>query len=121
MSDDRNNRDLIFYLPQYLMVLPYHGKTRILFYVEKSNMSAVKTIVGDFNSLNDKEKLDFLFVSLMIYDEQFYIKPSVRQLMVRDKKLIKLYKSTESKHGDWSSCEKLSKFRDYTNYFLPLK
>lgn len=105
----------------YLMVFPYHGKTRILFYVEKSNMSAVKTIVADFNSLNDKEKLDFLFVSLMIYDEQFYIKPSVRQLMVRDKMLIKLYKSTESKHGDWSSCKKLSKFRDYTNYFLPLK
>lgn len=105
----------------YLMVLPYHGKTRILFYVEKSNMSAVKTIVNDFNSLSDKEKLDFLFVSLMTYDEQFYIKPSVRELMVHDRKLIKLYKSTESKNGNWSSCKKLSKFRDYTNYFLPLK
>lgn len=105
----------------YLMALPYHGKTRILFYVEKGNMSAVKTIVNDFNSLNDKEKLDFLFVSLMTYDEQFYIKPSVRELMVHDRKLIKLYKSTESKNGDWSSCKKLSKFRDYTNYFLPLK
>lgn len=105
----------------YLMVLPYHGKTRILFYVGKSNMAAVKTIVNDFNSLSDKEKLDFLFVSLMIYDEQFYIKPSVRELMVHDRKLIKLYKSTESKNGDWSSCKKLSRFRDYTNYFLPLK
>ena len=105
----------------YLMVLPYHGKTRILFYVEKSNMAAVKTIVNAFNSLNDKEKLDFLFVSLMIYDEQFYIKPSARELMVHDRKLIKLYKSTESKNGDWSSCKKLSKFRDYINYFLPLK
>ena len=79
----------------------------------------MSTIANDFNSLNDKEKLDFLFVLLMIYDEQFYIKPSVRELMFHDRKLIKLYKSTESKNGNWSSCKKLSKFRDYTSYFLP--
>ena len=60
----------------YLMVLPYKGKTRVIFYIEKSSVPNVQKIINDFESLNEEDKLHFLFVSLIIHDQQFYMAPS---------------------------------------------
>ena len=60
----------------YLMILPYSGKTRVLFFIEKNNAMNVQTIVDEFNNLSVEEKLHFLFISLIIHDQQFYMSPS---------------------------------------------
>ncbi len=100
----------------YLMVLPYNGKTRVLFYIEKKGLEDVQAVVDQFGALSDDDKLHFLFVSLIIHDQQFHMSPSFAENIVKkDKKLSKLYVDTE-KHLDHQS--KIKNFRKYTNYLL---
>lgn len=107
-----NNRCRYF----YLMILPYKGKTKILFYIEKSNISNVQSIVDGFNNLLDKEKLHFLFISLIIHDQQFYLSPSfANKIFKKDKALVRLYTNTDRS----ISCQsKIKDFRKYKNYLL---
>ena len=72
----------------YLMILPYNGKTRVLFYIEKNNVQYVKNIIEQFKELSEIDKLHFLFISLIIYNEQFYMRPSFKDMLLKDKKLI---------------------------------
>lgn len=97
----------------YLMILPFNGKTRILFYIENSNLNNVKPIVDDFNNLNDAEKLHFIFVSLIIHDQEFYMSPSfANNIFKKDKKLVKLYTLTENIEEQY----RIRDFRYYSNY-----
>lgn len=100
----------------YLMVLPYKGKTRVLFFIEKSNVANVQSIVDDFNNLSDEDKLHFLFVSLVIHDEQFYMSPSfASNIFKKDKAIVKLYTRTD-KYISYQS--RIKDFRSYTNYLM---
>ena len=79
----------------YLMILPLIDKTRILFYIEKEHFHNVENIVEQFNDLTEEEKIHFLFISLIIHDQQFYMSPSLMEYIRKnDKKLIKLYTKT---------------------------
>ena len=80
----------------YLMILPQKDKTRILFYIEKEYLPNVQVIADQFQSLSDGDKLHFLFISLLIHDQQFYMAPSFAEtIFKKDKKIVKLYVSTE--------------------------
>lgn len=100
----------------YLMILPFENQTRVMFYVEKKYLNNVQPVVEQFESLSDDEKLHFLFISLIINDEQFYMTPSFAQnIFKHDKKLVKLYCKTEHSVKYQS---KIKDFRKYTNYLL---
>lgn len=100
----------------YLMVLPFGGMTRVLFYIERNYLPNVKPIVDQFELLTDDEKLHFLFVSLIMYSQQFYMAPSFSKMInKKDKKLVKLYRKTEITDA-WLA--KIQDFRKYTNYLL---
>ena len=100
----------------YLMILPYQEKTRVLFYVEKKFQSHVRSVIDDFNALSEEEKLHFLFVSLIIYDEQFYISPSLQEKMAKDRKIVKLYTKTDNSGS--SGKNEIANFRKYHNYLV---
>lgn len=104
----------------YLMILPYNGKTRIMFYIEKKYRNFVKSIIEQFNELTQEEKLHFLFISLIIYDEQFYINPILQQKMRKDKRLVKLYTTTDLSYISGDACKQIKNFRKYKNYLVNL-
>ena len=100
----------------YLMILPYKGKTRVLFFIEKSNATNVRPIIDGFNNLTEEEKLHFLFISLIIHDQQFYMSPSfANNIFKKDKALVKLYTNTDKAI---SYQAKIKDFRAYKNYLL---
>ena len=112
--------DLVVYENQcryfYLMILPQKDKTRVMFYIEKEYLPNVKTIADQFKILTDDEKLHFLFISLLIHDQQFYMSPSFADAIFKnDKKIVKLYVKTESSIRYQS---KIKDFRKYNNYLL---
>lgn len=102
----------------YLMILPVKGKTRIMFYIEREYLNNALPIVEDFKALSNDEKLHFLFISLIIHDQQFYLAPSFGDMIFKkDKRLVRLYSSTDISGGKSANCQrKITKFRDYTNY-----
>ena len=101
----------------YLMVLPYNNKTRILFYIEKNNKQYVKNIIEQFEKLSEEDKLHFLFISLIIYNEQFFMRPSFKDSLLKDKKLIRLYQGTDSA-VDYTKCSEIKNFKNCKNYLL---
>lgn len=104
----------------YLIIFPYKCKTRILFYIEKKNKYLVQQVIDQFYTLTDEEKLHFLFISLIIYDEQFYMSPALHETIIKDKKLTKLYRDIENKEKfEWHNCSEIKNFRKYKNYLLP--
>ena len=103
----------------YIVIFPFKGKTRILYFIEKKNKYLVQCIIDQFNSLNDEEKLHFLFMSLIIYDEQFYISPKLHEEIMQDRKLTKLYRNIEDfSKNNWHNCKEIMNFRHYNNYLL---
>ena len=103
-----------------MVIFPYKGKTRILFYIEKKNKNLVQQVIDQFNTLTDEEKLHFIFMSLIIYDEQFYISPKLHDEIVKDKKLTRLYRNIEKiSENNWQNCKEIMNFRKYNNYLLP--
>lgn len=97
----------------YLMILPYKGKTRVMFYIEASSLVNVHQIVDEFDTLNEEDKLHFLFVSLIIHDQQFYMTPSfAKQIFKKDKKIVKLYTITEMPNEQ----KRIKDFKKYKNY-----
>lgn len=104
----------------YLVIFPYKNKTRILFYIEKSSKYLEQNIIDEFYNLNEEEKLHFIFMSLIIFDEQFYINTTLHDEMIKDVKLTKLYRDIENKFGGgWENCKEIMNFREYNNYLLP--
>lgn len=102
----------------YLMVLPYKGKTRVLFYIEKLFINNVLGLVNQFNKLSDKEKLHFLFIALIIHDQQFYMNPDfAKNVLKKDRKLVNLYTNTDLSTSYQS---KIKDFRKYKNYLLDI-
>lgn len=97
----------------YLMILPLENKTLVLFYIEKENINNVSTIIEQFESLSEEDKLHFLFISLIIHDQQFYLAPSLANYIIKhDKKLERLYTKTE-----FIPCQKkIANFKKYNNY-----
>ena len=106
--------DLVKYF--YLMILPHNGKTRVLFYIERKHQNFVKPIVEQFNALTQEEKLHFLFISLIVYDEQFYINPILQEKIKKDKKLVKLYTTTDLASISGNACKQIKNFKKYNNY-----
>ncbi|MBQ7351246.1 MAG: hypothetical protein IJW59_00040 [Clostridia bacterium] len=102
----------------YLMILPYKNKTRILFYIEKKNINYVKEVIDDFNRLTEEEKVHFIFTSLIMYDEQFYINPTLKEKMRKDRRLINLYTKTDKKSRNWKVYKAIKHYKKYTNYLL---
>lgn len=100
----------------YLNIFPYKCKTLILFYIEKKRSKNVESLIKQFNELSEEEKLHFLFLSLIIYDEHFFINPSLRTKILTDRKICKLYKSTDGGIKARLSTKRIKNFRDYTNY-----
>lgn len=98
----------------YLMILPRNNRTRVLFYIEKKYLPVIQTLVNQFQNLSDDDKLHFLFIALIINDQQFYMSPSLADLIFKkDKKLVKLYMKTGT---HVSSQSEIQNFRKYTNY-----
>ena len=103
----------------YLMILPINGKTRVLFYIERKYTPIVKSIIEQFKTLTEEEKLHFLFISLIVYEEQFYINPLLLNEMKTDKKLCKLFIQADSeRRGATKNCKRIKYFRKYSNYLL---
>lgn len=100
----------------YLAVLPYKGQTRVLFYIEKCNIHNVESLIKEFEKLNDDEKLHFLFVSLLMYDEQFYVNPMLCNKMKQNRKIMELYYQTDRMPRNWDYCKKIKDYKKYTNY-----
>lgn len=104
----------------YLMILPLEDSTRVLFYIEKKNKNNVSGIIQQFYDLSEEEKLHFLFVALVIHDQQFYITPSLaRKIQKNDKKLIRLY--TKTNEIELENEIEIKNFRKYKNYLLDQK
>lgn len=108
--------DLVKYF--HLMILPHNGKTRVMFYIERKHQNFVKPIVEQFNTLTQEEKLHFLFISLIVYDEQFYINPILQEKIKKDKKLVKLYTTTDLASISGDACRQIKNFKKYTNYLI---
>lgn len=98
----------------YLMILPFDDRTRIIFYIEKEYVKISKDIIKQFNDLSFDEKLNFLFIALILHDEQFYMSPSMANYIRRnDKKIIRLYSKSER---DLKHTKNIKNFRKYNNY-----
>lgn len=117
--DFRKENNAAFF---YLTIFPLKNKTRIIFYIQKSEEQYAKSIVEDFYNLSFEDKLNFIFISLTSLDEQFYVTPSLADKMKKDKKFIKLYTKTDDGRLDnWEYCREIKNFRKYKNYLLPIK
>ena len=99
----------------YLMILPFKDKTRVIFYIEKKNIDVEQAVVDGFCKLSDDEKLHFLFISLIIHDEQFYIKPALYDILRKDRKLSQLYTNTDT-FWNYNAHREIVNFRKYKNY-----
>ena len=104
----------------YLMILPVKEHTRVLFYTEEKWMWRVETLVKQFETLSEEDKLHFLFISLIIHDQEFYVRPSrAKEIIKSDKKLIRLYSCTEQLFfWPFDNRKKIVKFKKYNNYLL---
>ena len=100
----------------YIDIFPYQNKTYIFFFIEKSNKPFVKDIIEQFNKLSDSDKLQFLFISLIIHSEYLFINPSFKELLLKDKKLKGLYSSTDNSKN-FDAFREIKNFKNYTNYF----
>ena len=101
----------------YLMILPLEDCTRVMFYIEKKSVKNVSRLIEQFDALTEEEKLHFLFIALIIHDQQFYISPSLASSIHKnDKKLIKLY--TKTNEINLKNEKELCNFRKYKNYLL---
>lgn len=104
----------------YLMILPVKEHTRVLFYTEEKWMWRVETLAKQFETLSEEDKLHFLFISLIIHDQEFYVRPSrAKEIIKSDKKLIRLYSCTDqSFFWPFDNRKKIVKFKKYNNYLL---
>jgi len=101
----------------YLNILPYKGKTRIIFFNFKYDYEDNNTtLIKQFNSLTKEEKLKFIFVALTMYSEQFFISPSLNEIMKKDKKLVHMFNKTDNANIDDSVYKEFKNFKKYENY-----
>lgn len=114
--DLKNNEKIS---PFYLMVLPVEGKTRIIFYINSVNEKAA-ALIEQFNALTEEEKLKFLFVSQIIFDQDFYVNPlKAEKIIKRDKRIVRLYSCTDQWfYWPIDNRRKIKKFRKYNNYLI---
>ena len=54
---------------------------------------------------------------MILYSEQFYINPKLKEKMLKDKKICELYKATDLQNNNTKGLKKLSEFKKYANYF----
>ena len=104
----------------YLMILPLKEHTRVLFYTEEKGVFRTETLIKQFESLSDEDKLHFLFIALIIHDQEFYVRPSrAKYILKNDKKLVKLYSCTDQRfYWPFDNRKKIVKFKKYNNYLL---
>lgn len=105
--------------PFYLMILPVKGKTRIVFYINSVNERA-SSLIKQFSTLSEEEKLKFLFVSLIVFDQDFYVNPlKAEKIIKHDKKIVKLYSCTDQwLYWPIDNRRKIKNFRRYNNYLI---
>lgn len=98
----------------YLMILPYNGKTRIIFYIEEEYYIKVKNLINQFQQMDLLEQIHFLFIALILHDEQFYLTPSLAEyIKKRDKRIMRLYSKTEI---NLKFTRKIRDYKKYNNY-----
>ena len=104
--------------PFYLSIIPLKGKTRILFYVDKQRDEKSNMVINQFNNLSEEEKLKFIFMSLIIFDQEFYVNPVIAKKIIKsDRKLVHLYTCTDQYwYWPFDNRKKIKKFRKYNNY-----
>lgn len=100
----------------YLAIFPLKDKTRIIFYIEKKKIGHNKRFIKDFVKLKDEEKIHLLFFMLIIYSEQFYMNPLLKNKIVADKKICKLYRETIFNPLEEKYYMDLRKYSKYNNY-----
>ena len=88
----------------------------MLFFIEKKNIHYADSIINDFLKMSEEERLKFIFISLMLYDEQFYINPKLHDIIMRDSKLKKLYRSTDGISRRHKAYMQLKNYKKYNNY-----
>ncbi len=97
----------------HLVIFPLGDKTRIIFYIESDN--DVKNLIHQFNDLSYDDKLHFILVALIANDEQFFMSPSFANVLKRDRKMVRLYRKTET---NINYTKKMANFKKYKNYIL---
>ena len=105
--------------PFYLMILPVQGKTRITFYIDSVNERAT-SLIEQFNALSEEEKLKFLFISLIIFDQDFYVNPlKAEEIIKHDKRIVRLYSCTDQWfYWPIDNRRIIKNFRRYNNYLI---
>lgn len=112
---DYSKANLANYL--YLNIFPYKGRTRIILFNFKYDYIDNNTkIIEQFNSLNEEDKLKFIFVTLTMYSEQFILAPSLNEIMKQDKKLLNMFTKTDNNNIDDRVFKEFKNFRKYENY-----
>lgn len=102
----------------YLVIFPIGGKTRILLFVNKSNIGHNQSVINQFLKLNIEEQLHALFIMLIVYSEQFYMNPTLKNIILKDKALCKIYKKTDNDGKGDKVFKCFQTFRKYNNYLL---
>ena len=101
----------------YLSIFPYEGKTRLLlfnFIHEKEDNNT--KLINQFYNLCEEDKLKFIFVALTMHSEQFFISPSLNEIIKKDKKLVRMYSETDNNFLSDKPFDEFRSFRQYTNY-----
>lgn len=62
-------------------------------------------------------KLHFLFVSLIIHSEYFFINPRLKDKLLKDKKNTKLYRQTDSMLT-FNTLKEIKNLKKYPNYLI---
>ena len=102
----------------YLAILPIEGKTRILLFVENSHLGRNLSFINQFKALDLKDKIHAIFIMLILYSEQFYINPKLKDIILRDKTLCKIYKKSDNDGKDNKVFECFKNFTSYNNYLI---
>ena len=102
----------------YLAIFPIEGKTRILLYVNKNKIGHNQTFINQFSRLNIEEQLHALFIMLIIYSEQFFMHPTLKNIILKDKALCKIYRKTDNDGKGDKVFKCFQDFRKYNNYLL---
>lgn len=100
----------------YLTIFPLKNQTRIIFYIEKKKKGHNKRFIKDFLKLKDEEKIHLLFFMLIIYSEQFYMNPLLKNKIVDDKQICKIYRQTIFESIFKKYYMDLRKYKKYCNY-----
>lgn len=102
----------------YLTIFPTEGKTRIMLFVENSHIERNLSFIYKFDKLDLEDKIHAIFIMLILYSEQFYMNPKLKDIILKDKALCKIYKKSDNDGKGDKVFKCFQDFRKYNNYLL---